>query len=307
MHVPRLFSVMRLLCLFCLSGALLPPACHAADDAAATELQATIDAYVKAYGEGSVEQVMAYWTEDADFVDIRGRFHRGRDEVAALFRRGFADQPGRTMVLNRDERKFLSPDIAMDDGILELKSADGEVARGRYSVVWVKRDNAWRIRSARDIPLESADEAQASPTPEPPALEQLAWLVGTWKAQSEKHEIALKTDWALERAYLVQSFDITSGDEKFTVLTYITFDPSQQSYRSWYFDSRGGFGGGLWSEHNNTWLIDVAAVLPDGMIGSSVMIWQRVDNDTINWKALGREVEGAAIPDAEQTYHRVKK
>ena len=43
---------------------------------------------------------MSHWAENADFVDIRGRFHEGRELVSALFRRGFANNPGR--VLSRD-------------------------------------------------------------------------------------------------------------------------------------------------------------------------------------------------------------
>src|SRR5262245_56985094 len=68
-------------------------------DAGSKELQATIDKYVATYNEGSVDQVMSHWTENADFVDIHGRFHEGRDLISALFRRGFANNPGRKLQL----------------------------------------------------------------------------------------------------------------------------------------------------------------------------------------------------------------
>mgnify|MGYP001825551259 FL=1 len=78
------------------------------EDPIAAELQATIDGYAAAYNAGQVDQVMSFWAENADFVDIRGQFHEGRDLVSALFRRGFAENPGRTIQFNSASRKFLS-------------------------------------------------------------------------------------------------------------------------------------------------------------------------------------------------------
>jgi uncharacterized protein (TIGR02246 family) len=276
----------------------------AANEAENKELQATIDKYVAAYSEGALDKVMDFWTEDADFVDIHGNFHRRRDLISALFRRGFAQNPGRTLKLTSEARTFLVPTIAMDDGILELTSPDGEVARGRYTVVWTKIDDEWRIRSARDISLEE-DAAEAAED-SPPPLEDLAWLVGKWQAKSEKYTISLDCDWLMDRSFLAQRFNIKSADEEFRILTLIGFDPAEARFRSWYFDSRGGFGGGPWSKRDDVWRTAVIAVLPDGQIGSSFMTWQKIDDNTAKWQAIEREVSGDPLPDAEQTYVRVK-
>lgn len=284
-------------------GLLAGPA-WGADEAANKELQATIDKYIAAYNEGSVSKVSEFWTEDADFVDIRGRFHQGRDLIMALFRRGFANHPGRKIGMASDLRKFLAAGVAMDDGILELTGADGEADRGRYSVVWTKAGDKWRIRSARDIPLEieepAVEEAQTPP------LEALSWLVGKWEAKTEKHQITLDCDWQLNKSYLVQRFHIQDADEAFEVVTWITYDASAGNFHSWYFDSRGGFGGGPWSQRESVWRTAVAAVLPDGRTGSSLMTWEKVDEQTLRWQAIDREVEGESLPDAEQKYVRVQ-
>src|SRR5262249_42255443 len=134
-------------------------------DAGAKELQAAIDKYVATYNEGVVDQVMSHWAENADFVDIRGRFHEGRDLISALFPRGFANNPGPNVQLNSPPRKFLPPDGARDDGILELMGADGKKARGRYTVVWTKVNGKWLIRSARDIPIEEEEKPAAPQAP----------------------------------------------------------------------------------------------------------------------------------------------
>ena len=275
----------------------------ASADAGLNELTATIDAYAAAYDSGEVDQVMSYWSENADFVDIRGRFHEGRDLIAALFRRGFAENPGRKLQLNSASRKFLSPEVAMDDGILELTSPDGSKVSGRYTVVWTKVDGKWLIRSARDIPIEVE-----TPVPEvqTPPLEELSWLLGKWEAKTEEYSIELSCDWTLDKSFLMQNFRVKSSDEDFQVVTYIAFDPSQGQFQSWFFDSRGGFGGGVWIRSEDTYRIGSVMVLPDGQIGSSVMTWEKVDADTIVWQALEREVGGESIPDTKQTYTRVK-
>lgn len=274
-----------------------------AQDAAGKELQEAIDKYVAAYNSGAVDQVMGHWAENSDFVDIRGRFHEGRELISALFRRGFASNPGRKMQLNSAARKFLSPDVAMDDGILELTAADGEKDRGRYTVVWTKVGGKWLIRSARDIPLEAEEPAA---TPQPPPLEELAWLVGKWEAKSEKYQITLDCDWQLDKSFLVQTFQVKSAEDDFRVVTYIAFDPAEGRFRSWFFDSRGGFGGGAWTRRDKVLKAAIVSVLPDGQIGSSTMTWEQLDANTAAWQAVEREVGGESLPDSQQKYVRVK-
>src|SRR5262245_7553289 len=274
----------------------------AADEAVTKELQAKTEQYVAAYNEGALDKVMAFWAPNADFVDARGQFHEGRDLIAALFRRGFASNPGRKMSLSSSVRKLLAPDVAMDDGILELTAANGEKDRGRYSVVWTKVNGQWLIRSARDIPIPD-DEANEAPSR--PPLEELEWLVGKWEAKSDKHQISLDCSWQLSKSFLVQKFLVKSTDEEdFEIVTWIAFDPSADGFHSWYFDSRGGFGGGPWTRRDNVWRTIVSAVLPNGQTGSSIMTWERVDANSVRWKAIDREVEGAGLPDAEKLYVR---
>src|SRR5262245_36443119 len=276
---------------------------QAQDAAASKELQDTIDKYVAAYNAGGLDQVMSYWAENADFVDVHGRFHEGRDLVSALFRRGFANNPGRKIQLTPAARKFLSPDVVMDDGLLELTGADGEKDRGRYTVVWTRVNGKWLIRSARDIPIEAEPEPAA---PQKPPLEELAWLVGKWEAKSEKYQIALDCDWQLEKSFLVQTYHVKSVEDDFQVVTYIAFDPAEARFRSWFFDSRGGFGGGSWSKRGNVYKAAIVSVLPDGQVGSSVMTWEQLDPNTAVWQAIEREVGGDPLPDSKQRYVRIK-
>jgi len=295
-HSPWLVYVALVLC-----GGMFPSALRAADEAATKELQATIEKYIAAYNAGTVGPVMDFWAQNADFVDSHGRMHEGRDLIAALFRRGFASNPGRKLSFALETRKFLAPDIAMDDGVLEFTSPDGDKDRGRYTVIWTKVNGNWLIRSARDIPLEDASPA----TSDRPALDELSWLLGRWESKSDKHQITLDCDQQLGNNFLVQRFLVKSADEEdFQVVTWTAYDPTERRFQSWYFDSRGGFGGGPWTKRDNVWRIAVTAVLPDGQSGSSIMTWEQVDANTIRWRAIDREVEGHSVPDAEKLYTR---
>ncbi len=273
------------------------------EDPIAAELQATIDDYAAAYNAGQVDQVMSFWAENADFVDIRGQFHEGRDLVSALFRRGFAENPGRTIQFNSASRKFLSRNVAMDDGILELTSPDGTKTRGRYTVVWTKVGDNWLIRSARDIPIEvepSEVDDQTSP------LEQLDWMVGQWKVESDDGDVEMSCKWELDKKFLVQLFNVQSTYEVCQVISLIGFDAVEGRMRSWFFDSRGGFGGGAWTRADDGYLFSSRSVLPNGQLGSSVMQWQRTDDDTVVLKSTERTVGDEALPDSERVYKRVK-
>jgi hypothetical protein len=158
------------------------------------------------------------------------------------------------------------------------------------------------IRSARDIPIEreaNAEVADAKP------LAELAWLVGDWKATSEEHQIDLRCRWSLDESFLVQSYDVKSSDEDFQVVTYIGFDPIEGGFRTWFFDSRGGFGGGVWARIDDVYHMSSTTVLENGMVGTSDMTWEQIDENTARWGSSQRMVGGNPLPDATQTYQRV--
>ena len=62
-----------------------------------------------------------------------------------------------------------------------------------------------------------------------------------------ERQITLDCDWQLDKSFLMQTFHVKSSEDDFRVVTYIAFDPAEARFRSWFFDSRGGFGGGAWS------------------------------------------------------------
>lgn len=271
-----------------------------ADDAEETKsIDTALAAYVEAYNAKDIDALGAVWGADSDFVDHRGRRYAGRDEIMALFRKALVDSPGYTIKLDVKSRKFLRPDLAVDDGVLELTEPSGEVESGRYVTIWAKQDGRWFMQSVRDMPSDPETKAEGQNP-----MADLQFLVGDWVNESE--DVRLKCDWKSPGKFLLQEYEFGAADPKFTVTVLIGWDPAARKVRSWFFDSSGGFGDGAWQAADNMWQVADLGVLPDGRASTSITQWQQIDNDTLVWRATRREVEGEAVPDAEVKFVRRK-
>lgn len=269
------------------------------DDASEKEIATALDSYQKAYNARKIDDLMAFWSKDADFVDHRGRSYKGRDAVTDLFRKALSSDRKYQIKLNVTSRKFLTPDVAMDDGEIELLESNGDVERGRYVTVWGKADGKWLIRSVRDIPVEPSEQDVAAPS-----LDGLEWLVGDWVSDSKEAPVKLTTRWRADKKFLMQEYAATAGDKPFTVTVFIGWDPVNRHVRSWFFDSTGGYGQGAWQQREKKWVVSSNGVLPDGRIGSSIYTWTMTNETTLDWSATEREVDGQSVADTAVTFRR---
>jgi hypothetical protein len=79
----------------------------------------------------------------------------------------------------------------------------------------------------------------------------------------------------------------------------IGWDPHSQTIRSWLFDSDGGFGVGRWSGAGDRWTVQSLNVLPDGRRASATNIYERLDENTVRFRSIGRQVDGELLPNIE--------
>ena len=89
-----------------------------------------------------------------------------------------------------------------------------------------------------------------------------------------------------------------------TLMEFIGWDPVQQQIRSWVFDSRGGFGEGLWTRSGNRWTEESGGVLADGRRASSNNTWKYVDNNTCEWDSVNRDIDSRPMPEVHVKYVR---
>ncbi|CAF0749855.1 unnamed protein product [Rotaria sordida] len=66
------------------------------------------------------------------------------------------------------------------------------------------------------------------------------------------------------------------------------------------FDSLGGFGTGLWSQHNDQWFVDSEGVDPDGRVTSATNIISNQGEKSFSWQSVNRSVEGESYSDTAQ-------
>ncbi len=274
------------------------PAAPNADEQA---IRAACKAYVKAVNSGDVPAIVKFWTEDADYINDTGEKFKGRPALAKLFRDNLPSAKGKTFSFETKSLRMIAPGVALEDGEGTLTGDDNDVSQSvsRYTCVWVRSGDQWLISSVRDLGDVPQDDKNVSP------LKQLDWMVGDWHSENSDSTVEMSCSPALEGKFLKQKYEVKSKEgQQFTVVSMIGFDPADGNLRSWYFDSRGGFGDGQWSRDGNSWKIVATGIVADGRHGVSTNIWKFTDNNTIVWESKDRELEGEPMPDNEVKFVR---
>jgi uncharacterized protein (TIGR02246 family) len=269
---------------------------------AADETQAirqAVAAYTAAFNKGDADAVAGFWAADSEFTDDTGMTTKGRDAIAALFRPYFTEESrkGSKMAVTITSVRLLKGDVALQDGVSVITAPDGTSSQANYSSVWSRSDGKWQIHSARELPYGPNDSTGASSS-----LKQLEWLVGQWEGDEGK--VSVDVRWALNRAFLEQEYKAKHGDGELLVRQYIGFDPLTGQIKSWYFDSRGNYGEGLWERDGNSWQVTTAGVLSMGQTGTGRNVLRYVNDQSFVFQSTDREIGGQPIPDAQVTLTR---
>jgi uncharacterized protein (TIGR02246 family) len=267
-------------------------------------IRKSVDDYCAAYNKGDLDALMSYWAKDAEYVDDDGETHRGRDAIGAIFKNSLEKLKGFTLHLKIDDLRFVKPEVAIEDGTATLTGPDGETSSGRYTAVWTKSGDRWLIDNDHDLPSNEkpAEVANAD------YLKPLDWLVGDWTSEDKGQTVNLSVKWALDKNFLVHDYTVAGeAGADLRVTQWIGFDPVTGQIKSWTFDSRGGYGSGLWTREDNTWRADTTGVLPDGRIGGALNSIHFVDDSHLEWESTGRNVDGQPMPDARVKFVRSNK
>ncbi len=264
-----------------------------ADDEAA--IRGSDEAFLKAFNAGDAKALAATFTEDAEMIDEDGQIVEGRDAIAAQFAAAFEASPGARITLKTQSLKFLGPDTALVRGRAEVFASgkESEPEPSRYTVVFVKRGGKWLQASVRD---EHDPEV-------PPAerLKALEWLVGEWVSESNEAVVHTTCGWSENKNFLLRSFTVQmQGKPALTGQQRIGWNPLTRQFKSWVFDSDGGFGEGDWSSDGDRWIIQARGIRSDGRPASVTHVITRVNKDMLRWRAVDRTVAGRSAPDVDE-------
>ena len=234
-------------------------------------------------------------TLPGDRPDETGRTLKGRAAIEKSFKEFFAENKGLKVRINSEALRFVTPDVAIEDGVSEVIHPDGAPpSRARYTIVHVKQSGQWRLGSVREAAFVVPTNYEN--------LRELEWAIGDWADESAKGDVArVSFAWSENQGFIVSHFTTTFKNIAIGGGTqWIGWDPRAKGLRSWTFETGGGFGEGGWvKEGSNKWVIKSKAVLPDGKQVVSTHVLTRVDADTLGWQSRDRTVDGNVLPDTK--------
>jgi uncharacterized protein (TIGR02246 family) len=250
------------------------------------------EGFVEAFHKGDAKALAAFWTTDGDYVDQTGHTLKGREAIEKAFKEFFAENKGVKVRIESESLRFLTPEVAIEDGMTSVIHADGSPpSRARYTIIHVKKDDKWLLSSVRDAPF-------AAPTNHE-FLKGLGWLIGDWADENDKGEVArVSFEWSTSENFMLSSFTTTvkhiaiGGGSQ-----WIGWDPLAKQVRSWTFEDGGGFGEGTWTQDGDKWTSKNTAVTRDGKKLTATNIITRLDADTFTWQSKDRTEDGKAMPD----------
>jgi uncharacterized protein (TIGR02246 family) len=268
------------------------PAARGEDE---TAIKALLDAFTKAFNAGDAAAAAATYAETAVVVDEYGDRIEGRAAIRNQLATSFADNPKTTISIQVDALRFLGPETAIETGRTTITPAPGAGApeKTRFTAVYVKLDGRWLQSAVRD-------EVTHDLTPHD-RLKELEWMVGDWVNQSQDAVVNTTCKWTADGNFLVREFTMkTQGQPVLSGTQRIGWDPVRHQFKTWIFDSEGGYGEGYWTRDGDRWLVKTDGVGQDGKQASATNIITRLGKDRASWQSVDRTVGGAAVPGVDE-------
>jgi uncharacterized protein (TIGR02246 family) len=268
-----------------------PPG-RSADDKAIRE---TADAFVGAFAKGDAKAIAGLFTEQGEAIDVSGEAIRGREALEAHYASRFEAFPGEKLEATIDLIHFLAPEVARQDGRSKLIPADkGEpTTTAHYSATLLKSRGRWLIASIREL-----EDPNLTPHDR---LKELEWLIGDWVEETGDALIETSVAWSEDKNFLLRNFEIkVGGKSDLKGSQRIGWDPLTKQIKSWVFDSKGGYGEGLWTRGEDRWVIKSTGVRPEGLTTSATQTLTRVKKDHLLWSSTSRTLGGETRDDLEE-------
>jgi len=202
------------------------------------------------------------------------------------------NKPLSEIVKSVEDQGYVPLEVELEDGVWEI----GATKDGKTYELNVNPKSGETLSAEEEEEGEEAEEAVAA-VPDSP-LRDLEWLIGDWIDKGEEATIKTKCRWTRRRHFMTRTFSIEKeGEVVLEGTQVIAWDPIYQTIRSWMFDSEGGFSVGTWSQDGDHWNVKTAHTLATGERASAINVITYVDENTIGWKSINREIEGDLQPN----------
>jgi len=252
-------------------------------------------AYDAAFNARDAKALAALWSAEAIYSDPdSGEEIVGREALEKYFTELLKDNDTKLKV-DVTSVQFVSPNVAIEQGVAQEISPDGSVEESTYSAVHVRQNGGWLLDRVTEEGVIKPPKSNYE------HLKELEWMVGSWIDEDANATVQIDVDWTKNKNFLTRSFSATVGDQvDMSGMQIIGWDPAAKRIRSWVFDSDGGFGEGQWTKKNDRWVIQYAGTLPDGAKMTGVNILAPIDDDAYGWQSMSRTLDGQILPNIEE-------
>lgn len=255
-------------------------------------LKASAIAFEKAYNAADAKTIALQFAENAEVVDEDGNVIKGRADIEARFAKLFEEFPKARISVELTSLRQLGPDIAIEDGhSTTTLTPDEPGSQSPYTIVHVKRDDKWLFASVRDFP-EASTEATTHDR-----LQSLSWMVGNWIDESSEGRVETTCQWSEDGNYLLQDYVVKARRGEMRGIQRIAWDPLRHTIRSWAFDHNGAFTEATWTPIEESWILKVEGVTPDGKGASATRTVTPLNGDSYRINSVNVVIGNGLVPD----------
>ena len=139
-------------CVAVMSGVTTPCIADQATDKAAIEK--AIESYTAAFNARDAKTLAEHWGPEAVYVNpLSGVQVEGREAIAKEFESILGEMKNTKLAVDIESIRFISPGVAVENGVAKLVSADGEPEESSYTAIHVKRDGKWFLDRVTELDL----------------------------------------------------------------------------------------------------------------------------------------------------------
>lgn len=254
---------------------------------------ATFTTLAEAHAAKDHKALANLFTPQGEFVDGEGNVFQGRDAISGEFRALFERNTRSTLKVTAESAREISPGVLSVDGVATITGrAESSPDHIDFAALLIKQsDGKWLLASIRSEGERAADTPHAH-------LKRLEWLIGDWIDESAESTMHTTTHWSADGQFLISEFSIrVVGSTVMKGTQRIGWDASLEQFRSWVFDSEGGYAEGIWTEHEDHWTVSSTGVRPGGEDCSATHTYEPDGPDAYLFSVTDRLVDDEELPD----------
>ena len=255
-------------------------------------------AMAKALNARDPKAIAEQFTPKGEFIDADDNVFDSHEAIAGEFKVLFEVNPKKNSVeLTFDEIREISPGILSIDctatfSDTEGKDDDKETTDVDFSALLVKQANGgWLFASIRS-------EGEGNALTPHAHLARLEWLIGEWVDESDESTLQKTTRWSENGNFIISDFTIrVAGRKVMNGTQRIGWDGSLEKFKSWVFDSEGGHAEGIWTAIDDSWVVKMTGVRPDGDACSANHIYEPMGADAYLFSVTDCIIGDETAPD----------